>query len=371
MSTNVNYASSAARVTFPSDNLRPLYELCKKYPQLDEIFGMLPQFRFVIDTNSAIRELLFVTKSRRNPLARSSLREVMDSGLVVTIAPARIKEEVSRNIPRLAQEEDVAKEKLDQAWQEFQGRIEFSEDIESAIPANVAHLNDLPFVNLYLTSDADAVLTQDKHISMMGAKALAPDKLVSVRDYARSKSPEVTLRVGGVLVVGVSIGSVIALLKIIAAALRSFAKLPVEFQVLIIAGAIFAFVHPGSRRALSNSLSVIASSLKIPADIFVEVFAELIVKFGEAQLELKAKQTIVENTIPRRSLSTLPSKSISDEKIEERSHSSEGTSWLPALPVMNVGPAVTQVRKTPARSKRNPKRRTQRRPSASKESQAT
>ena len=71
------------KVVYPSDNLSPLYALCEKHPNLTELFALRPQIHLVIDTNVVLRELLFVTKSRRDDSARSALREVLDSGVVV------------------------------------------------------------------------------------------------------------------------------------------------------------------------------------------------------------------------------------------------------------------------------------------------
>lgn len=236
----------------------------------------------------------------------------MESGVVRIIAPIALKIEMDRHIPNLALEKGIAETKLRQEWQELQTYIEFREVVECGLPSfMVADPDDLPFVSLYLRSNADAVLTYDKHISLMGAQAVKPDAIRFVRDYARSKAPEVTLRVGGVLIGGVAIGSLIASLRLVVSALRSFLKLPVEYQILVVAGLVLAFAHPASRRAILNGLSSLTSALKIPANVGLEVAAELTVQFGEAQLELKASQTILETQIPRRVIPAFPIKQAS------------------------------------------------------------
>jgi predicted nucleic acid-binding protein len=372
MDARINRKFPTAKLNVPSDRLRSIYQLCEQFPSLAEFCDMPKPFEFVADSNAAIREVLFTSKYRRNESARTDLRESVESGVVRIIAPIELKVEMDRHIPNLALEKGIAEAKLRQEWQELQTYIEFREVVECRLPSfMVADPDDLPFVGLYLGSSADAVLTYDKHISLMGARSVKPDAIRFVRDFARSKAPEVTLRVGGVLIGGVAIGSLIALLRLVVSALRSFLKLPVEYQLLVVAGLVLAFAYPASRKAIFNSLSALTPALKIPANVVLEIVAELTVQFGEAQLELKAKQTILESTIPRRSLSTLPSKSLSNEKIEKSSRSHEGTSWLPAPITLSVASEGTRVRKTPIRSQRPARRRTQRRLPASQESQAT
>jgi predicted nucleic acid-binding protein len=315
-------------------------------------------FEFIADSNAAIREVFFTSKHRRNESARTDLRESVESGVVRIIAPIELKIEMDRHIPKLALEKGIAEAKLRQEWQELQTYIEFREVVECGLPSfMVADPDDLPFVSLYLRSNADAVLTYDKHISLMGAQALKPDEIRLVRDYARSKAPEVTLRVGGVLIGGVAIGSLIALLRLVVFGLRSFFKLPVEYQLLVVAGLVLAFAHPASRKAILNSLSSLTSALKIPANVVLEVVAELTLKFGEAQLELKACQTILETKIPRRLVPTFPIEQASNVNDKEGSSINNTITSATTASVSKHLLVRTRVRSASMRSKRQTKRR--------------
>jgi len=287
-------------IVAPSDNLKSLYALCDSHPFLNGILGMLPRIRLVIDTNIVLQELLFVTKARRLSTARTALREVMDCGSVVTIAPTKLQEEVNRHLPRLAEEEDVPLAKLLFAWLEFQARIEFHQTEQFAqIEQAVVDPDDLPFVTLYFKAKVDAVLTNDSDISRMGAETLNLKDLAHVRDYARAKSPEVTLRVGSLLITGVAIGGLVGLVKLIAAALRGFSKLSPGWQLAIIAGIVFAALNPTTRKMICDGANAIADHLKIPAVIFGDVFSELSLQIATAQLDVKKKQVPVENMIKR------------------------------------------------------------------------
>lgn len=285
--------------TSRSDSLRPVYELCETYPALSKLFDMRIRIRLVLDTNIVIDELLFVTSKRRNPSARTALREAMDSGVILTIAPTKMREEVDKHIPRLARERSVPEATLNEAWQDLQTRIEFREVKTNPLEReNVRDQDDIEFVVLYKKSGADAVLTRDLDIPAMGAKSVGPEVLPSVRDYARAKSPEVSLRIGNVLIFGIPIAALAALAKLLSVAWRTIRSLSPELQFLLLSGAILAVSHPRSRKALRAGFSSLASGLKTSTGVFAEVVGDLSLETQVAQLEVKAKQTVVENLIP-------------------------------------------------------------------------
>ena len=369
MDTRANKHFPTAKLDVRSDQLRSIYKLCEQFPSLAELFDMPKPFEFVADSNAAIREVLFTSKYRRNESARTDLRESVESGVVRIIAPIELRIEMDRHIPNLALEKGIAEAKLRQEWQELQPYIEFREVVECGLPSfMVADPDDLPFVSLYLRSNADAVLTYDKHISLMGAQAVKPDAIRFVRDYARSKAPEVTLRVGGVVIGGVAIGSLIALLRLLVSALRSFLRLPLEYQLLVVAGLVLAFAHPASRKAIFNSLSSLTSALKVPANVALEVVAELTMRFGEAQLELKASQTILETKIPRRVIPVFPIEPASNVNDKEDSSITRTTASATSAAVSIDQLVRARVWTASMRSKRRTKGRTIRRRPANHES---
>lgn len=285
--------------TSRSDSLRPVYELCKTYPALSKLFDMRLQIRLVLDTNVVIDELLFVTSKRRKQSARTALREAMDSGVILTIAPTKMHEEVDRHIPRLARERSLPEAKFWEAWHDLQTRIEFREVKTNPLQReNVRDQDDIEFVVLYKKSGADAVLTRDLDIPAMGAKSVGPEVLPSVRDYARAKSPEVSLRIGNVLIFGIPIAALAALAKLLSVVWRTIRSLSPELQFLLLSGALLAALHPRSRKALRAGFSSLGSGLKTSTGIFAQVVGDLSLETRAAQLEVKAKQTVVDNLIP-------------------------------------------------------------------------
>src|ERR1041384_6839099 len=198
-STAQAWPSTDSKIPFASENLRPLYQLCEKQPAFGDIFDLYPRIRLVIDSNIVVEEILFVATRRTKPTARSILREVLDSGVLITVAPIELREEIERHIPRLAKLRRVSEEPLRKAWSDLQTQIDFQKvRSPTNFAAEVVDRYDLPFVDLYLESGAVGVLTRDADISAMGAKTINPEVLRPLREYARAKAPEVGLRIGGV-----------------------------------------------------------------------------------------------------------------------------------------------------------------------------
>jgi predicted nucleic acid-binding protein len=276
-----------------------MYELCKKYPSLSKAFDMTLQIRLVLDTNVVIDELLFVTCKRRNDSARTALREAMDSGVILTIAPTKMHEEVERHISRLARKRSLPEAKLREAWADLKTRIEFHEVEKNSLQSqNVRDKNDIEFVVLYKTSGADAVLTRDLDIPAMGAKSVGPEVIPWVRDYARAKSPEVSLRIGNLVILGIPIAGLAVLAKLLSIAWRTVRNLSPEFQFLLLTGTVFAALHPYTRRALRAGFASLVSGMSTSTGVFAEVVGELSLETQAAQVEVRAKQAVVESLIP-------------------------------------------------------------------------
>jgi predicted nucleic acid-binding protein len=255
----------------------------------------------VIDTNVVIEELLYLVKSRKNPSARTSLQEAIDSGIVVALAPFKLRDEIIKHIPRLAEERGIPEESLRQAWLEYQHRINFVDvgPISAEDEASAADPDDLPFVYLYRKVDADAVLSRDRHIRAMGARSVELEVMIHIRDYARVKAPEVTLRAGAFIVTAPLVAGAHALVKLLIRAAKGIANLPPVVQLALLAGAAVVGAHPHSRRALSTFASERVVKLKEPALAALSILQALMEQFDAAEQQVWSKQEILERSIPR------------------------------------------------------------------------
>jgi hypothetical protein len=122
-----------------SDQLLDLRELFLGREVFFRLMEILPQFRFVVDTNSILQELLFIVESQRTPSVRTNLQEAIDSGAIAAFAPLKLKEEISRHLPRLASEKGISENTLTRAWRAYESRNNFvnvgANDVPEAVQA--------------------------------------------------------------------------------------------------------------------------------------------------------------------------------------------------------------------------------------------
>lgn len=285
----------------PSDNLFHLRELFLNWQPFFYLLEVMPQFRLVIDTNVVIEELLYLVKSRKNLSSRTSLQEVIDSGAVVVLAPFKLQDEITKHIPRLAEERRISEESLQQAWMEYQRRINFVDvgpiSVEEA--ASAIDPDDLAFVYLYRKVNADAVVSRDWHIRAMGAPSVKLEMMIHIRDYAREKAPEVTLRAGTFIVTTPLVAGAHALLKLLIRAAKGFAKLPLGVQLTLLGGALVMSAHPRSRKALLTFAAERTAKLREPARSLLYVLKALMEQLDEAEQRVWLQQEILERSIPR------------------------------------------------------------------------
>jgi predicted nucleic acid-binding protein len=285
----------------PSDRLRDLRELFLGWGALYRELEMQPQIVLVFDTNAILGDIRFLAKSLRNQLARTRLQEVIDSGVVVALAPLELREEVIEKIPLLAAREGISEDLLRRAWIEYQPLIRFIEvgPFSAEERAAAVDPDDLPFVSLYRKVEADAVVSRDWHIRAMGARSIKPEALTHVRDYARAKAPEVTLRVGAMAVAVPPIAGAHALWKLSVLAVKKFSGLPSWVQLTLLAGALAVGTNPRSRQALSAAVSPLTTKLKGAAPALLELFGTLAEELHAAQRKADDRQRVFEEYFPR------------------------------------------------------------------------
>lgn len=176
------------------------------------------------------------------------------SGTILAIAPVTLREEVCEKIPLIAARENISEVQLRKEWDAYQPFMHYVAEgprgNSIAVGTNsVRDPNDLPYVYLYDSTDAAAVLSLDKDISAMGAPTVGFDVIIHLRDYARSKTVEVSF-----LVCGVTIGtaSLHGAMELLAALAKGVSQLPDWAKLLLVVGGLAAVLHPGIRSAIHD-----------------------------------------------------------------------------------------------------------------------
>lgn len=262
----------------PSDNLASLRELIAAM----KMAGVIHQVRVIVDSNWVLRDLRWLLSRRRDPVARTAFQEVLASGTVVAYAPNVLKAEVEEHIPELAQDLGIEENKVWECWEGYLPPLHFSET-HATSPISLRDPSDLPFVYLYGNVGAEAILTADNDIRDSTAKVVNLDVVLSLRDYSRAAAPEMTVKLGGALIL---IGGIEAL-RLVAATLRVICRgitnLPRGAQVILLILGTLAVVHPRSRDWIMDGLRSLSARAAQGASLLAPAFLRLASDLAELQ----------------------------------------------------------------------------------------
>ncbi|NJO81504.1 MAG: PIN domain-containing protein [Blastochloris sp.] len=233
-------------ILIPSDNLAHLRKLISGNPQLTAMIGIPLQIRLVIDTNCVLEELLWLAGKRQKPFARTNLQEAIDSETVIAFAPEKLRTEVERYLPRLANKYGISENRLWDEWQAYQTYLRFHnvDIITPDIDYPIVDPDDLPFISLSHQVGALAIVSRDHHIAMMGGKPVNREIATQLRDYARAKSIELTIKLGAYSITFIVTTSMSIIVKLVVTLIRSFLELPPLLQLVLLSGMAIVVVHP-------------------------------------------------------------------------------------------------------------------------------
>jgi hypothetical protein len=285
----------AAKPVLRSDLLRSLLQLLESVPVIREAMGDILQITIVLDASRVQRELRWRIAARQQETARTDLHEAMASGALVAYAPPFLAAEIQKHIPRIAREERVSIERVEQEWQLLKPLIRFYEPLPAEEPENCPDPGDVIYFHATQQLETDFVYTCDRHFSAMGARVMPAGLDRIVRDYARATTVVLTVKIGSgfaLLAGGKLIYSAVALV------VKSIAALPPALKALLGFAVAFALFHPGCRKWLLQhvekalkQIQEVASSP--PFSDAVEMIAD------SAQLSTTSTMKIREAVLPR------------------------------------------------------------------------
>lgn len=283
-------------VLAPSDDLSNLRELIISIPYFKGMFDILPQLRFVIDSNIILRDLVWLVRSRRSKDARTSLQEAIDSGTLIAFAPQKLRKEILKHLPRRAEEENIPKKLLLEEWRKYEKYLRFcadSELIDDVVP-QVVDPDDLPFICLYNQIGATAVISEDSHISAMGARTVGLDVIITIRNYARAKSVEVTIKLGSLTFTGILAGTIITAIP---SFIRVCSRLPTWLLSGLLACMAVLILHPQGREAIKKFLHTASNKIQTIGSELQPLFNELIETLRNESLKAEDALKSISNVV--------------------------------------------------------------------------
>ncbi len=242
-----------------SEILADLRQLIKAYPAFERTVGKIAQFKIVIDANVAIADLLL--KHKYPERRQTAIEETVKSSALSLHAPRWLDTEmVESTIPKVAKKKKIPEPVLLALWSDYKQQIVFDETLsmpEENLPDGL-DAKDVPYVSLQKSIEAVAVLSRDVDLEALGGKTVKLQFVLSLREYARSATRAISLKVGGTFVAAISIGALVELVKGVGAALS---RMPDLMKIMLIAAAVTVIAHPRSRQKLMAGLQGVGEFL--------------------------------------------------------------------------------------------------------------
>lgn len=273
---------AAARIR--SDGLPEIREWLDSFPEMARHMRRPESARLVLDANIAIRDVRWMVKTRKNSDARSALQEVIASGTIVAFAPSFLNDEVEARLADVAAREEIPLHLLMAAWMEYRQSIRFYEVARptSAIVVDGRDSKDTPYIEVYTQLAADAILTEDPHLANMGARTIKLGIVLSMRDYARAASIELTLKWHGIALVTLGVAMFGELAKVVRSGIEASKRMPRELQVVIALAVLCALLHKPTRDLLLGALEKGWDALVKTAGVSLPVLHQLMIETRSA-----------------------------------------------------------------------------------------
>lgn len=292
--------ATKVRLTVPSDALRPLLHI-NDDPALRHLLNDVVQIVVVLDASAVQRELRWRLRWRNKPNARTSLHEAIDSGIVIAVAPTFLKQEIEKYLPEIATISGASTADAEAEWQQFQRLVHFHEPNGDARRFAAVDPKDADYMLTAEELGADFVRTCDPHFQRMGANVIGPEFELVLRDYARSTSILVTVKLGSTVALTFSAGVFVEAVRGIA---EMFRKLPPATKAILIAAIAVVLLHPTSREKVIQGLKMIWHRLSEAKPMLVPICQEIIRYVTEAALRSETASETIKSRLPVRKKQT-------------------------------------------------------------------
>jgi hypothetical protein len=292
----------SALVTIPSDALRSLLNLRDEFPLFRELLDDIIQIVMVLDASAIQGELRWRLRRRTKPAARTGLHEAIDAGVVIAYAPIFLKQEIEKYLPLIATDTGVSTEVAIAEWQRVQSLIRFYAPIGDGTKFAVVDPKDSDYVLTWQELDADFVRSGDyRHFARMGATVIGPELDQVLRDYARSTSVIVTVKLGSGFALTFSVIAFIEMVKGITEMIR---KLPPTVKVILLAAVAVVLLHPASREKVIRWAKTVWQRLREAKPMLVPVLQEAVKYLDEAMTTSKTTREAIRSRLPVRGKKT-------------------------------------------------------------------
>lgn len=281
-----------------SDALRALLDLKDEFPLFRQLLDDIIQIVMVLDASAIQSELRWRLRWRTKPAARTALHEAIDAGVVIAYAPIFLRQEIEKYLSVIAMDTGASIEVATAEWQRVQSLIRFYAPIGDGRGFALVDPKDSDYVLTWKELDADFVRTADyRHFTRMGATVIGRELDEPLRDYARSTSVIVTVKLGSGLALTFSIMAFVEMVKGITEIIR---KLPPIVKIMLLTAVAFALLHPGSREKLIRWAKIVWERLKEAKPVLLPVLEDAAKHLHEAMTTSKTTREAISSRLPIR-----------------------------------------------------------------------
>ncbi|MCX4176704.1 MULTISPECIES: hypothetical protein [Paraburkholderia] len=246
---------------------RKLYEEGAPFAQLASLF----QVNLILDANVIIKELIWATTKRKNPLGRSDLLEVLEVETVVAWAPTFLECEVEKNfavvVGKGAKREDVVAH-----WVHLRALINFV-DVGGVPDDDVKYRDpkDVPYILLQRKIEA-AIVTADKDVAAMDGKVVPLAVFATLRAYSRAAAVQVTLQVSGYTLGSLGLRALVQITRFASSGVKKAAvNVPREVWLAVLGMLCVALVVPASQNWLRLQMQTLTGRFGTAAEGLVQL----------------------------------------------------------------------------------------------------
>ena len=232
----------------PSEKLAELRQLVALLPSLCGMLEKAAQIRLVIDSSIIIGDLYWLVNKRKKLAAKTILQELIASATVIAYAPLELKIEVEKWISEVARNKSTDEQPLYAEWLEYQKNLVFCKAAKTICNEELYKRDpsDLPFVYVCSQVGAAAIISKDADIQET-AEVAQLDIIFTLRDYARSKSIEVTITLSGMVLVTTTMLAFIGILKLLKSLVQQLVQKMPWLAASLFVAILISVIHPKSR----------------------------------------------------------------------------------------------------------------------------
>lgn len=284
--------------TVRSDKLKELRTVVQSWKESSAVIGGAAQFQLVVDANIILGDLIWLVSKRTNESSKTQLMETIEAETIDIYAPPIFFDEVEEKIPLLAIEKGLDINLMYEHWAIYKTKIKLSSpDLDKVqVLRGGKDPYDAEYIALEQTIGASGVISKNHDIRLMGGNQISITCVTHLRNYSRSTSIELNIKVKGVMFANVSVATIRGLFAGSKALIDGIAKAPDWVKFALLAGGAFIALHPGARASVARGLKTVLAGIGEATPAVIALIAEAIVlaekhkTVAQAHLDMAMKE---------------------------------------------------------------------------------